>query len=68
MFGYVDQTHKDLNRKSIYEVVSEVMKQLKSEKSINSRAYVSRFNFSGSDHQKKLEFYQAVNAIGFIWR
>ncbi|HAE31942.1 MAG TPA: energy-dependent translational throttle protein EttA, partial [Flavobacteriales bacterium] len=56
MFGYVDQTHKDLDpEKSIYEVVSGGHETIDiGGKSINSRAYVSRFNFSGSDQQKKV--------------
>lgn len=56
MFGYVDQTHKDLDpEKSIYEVVSGGHETIEIRgKSINSRAYVSRFNFSGSDQQKKV--------------
>ena len=56
MFGYVDQTHKDLDpEKSIYEVVSGGHETIEiGGKSINSRAYVSRFNFSGSDQQKKV--------------
>ena len=53
--GYVDQTHKDIDpQQSVWEVVSgknehiEIGGQL-----INSRAYVSRFNFNGPDQQKK---------------
>ena len=54
--GYVDQTHKDVDpNKSVYEVISggnEVIEV--GGKSINSRAYVSRFNFNGGDQQKKV--------------
>ncbi len=54
--GYVDQAHKDVDpNKSVYDVISggnEVMEV--GGKTINSRAYVSRFNFSGSDQQKKV--------------
>ncbi len=54
--GYVDQAHKDVDpSKSVYEVISggnEVIEV--GGKMINSRAYVSRFNFSGSDQQKKV--------------
>lgn len=53
--GYVDQRHKEIAPdKSVWEVVSggneniEIGGQL-----INSRAYVSKFNFNGSDQQKK---------------
>jgi energy-dependent translational throttle protein EttA len=56
MIGYVDQTHKDIDPdKSIYEVISGGHEAIEiGGKSINSRAYVSRFNFSGSDQQKKV--------------
>jgi len=56
MIGYVDQTHKDIDpEKSIYEVISGGHEAIEiGGKSINSRAYVSRFNFSGSDQQKKV--------------
>ncbi|MCT4580293.1 MAG: energy-dependent translational throttle protein EttA [Flavobacteriales bacterium] len=54
--GYVDQTHKDVDpNKSVYEVISggnEIIEV--GGKSINARAYVSRFNFNGSDQQKKV--------------
>ena len=54
--GYVDQAHKDVDpNKSVYDVISggnEVIEV--GGKTINSRAYVSRFNFSGSDQQKKV--------------
>ena len=54
--GYVDQTHAEIDpEKTVYEVISggnEVI-ELGSQ-SINARAYVSRFNFSGADQQKKV--------------
>ncbi|MFI5295321.1 MAG: energy-dependent translational throttle protein EttA [Thermodesulfovibrionales bacterium] len=54
--AYVDQSRDDLDRnKSIWEVISggEDAIQL-GKRQINSRAYVARFNFSGSDQQKKV--------------
>lgn len=56
MIGYVDQTHKDIDpEKSIYDVISGGHEVIEiGGKSINSRAYVSRFNFAGSDQQKKV--------------
>ena len=54
--AYVDQSRDVLNPdKTIWEVISEgqEMVQLGS-KLVNSRAYVSRFNFSGADQQKKV--------------
>ncbi|MFK7773808.1 MAG: energy-dependent translational throttle protein EttA [Saprospiraceae bacterium] len=54
--AYVDQSHKDLvPEKSIYEVVSQGSEFITiGNKEINSRAYISRFNFAGSDQQKKV--------------
>ncbi|MFP5471083.1 MAG: energy-dependent translational throttle protein EttA [Bacteroidia bacterium] len=56
MIGYVDQSHKELDpNKSVYDVVSggnEVM-EIGGAK-INSRAYISRFNFQGADQGKKV--------------
>lgn len=53
--GYVDQRHKDIDPdKSVWEVVSGGTEQLEiGGKLFNSRAYVSKFNFNGSDQQKK---------------
>jgi len=55
--AYVDQSHKDLiPGKTIYEVVSkgnDIIEIGSSE--INARAYLSRFNFMGSDQQKKVD-------------
>ncbi|MDA9563954.1 energy-dependent translational throttle protein EttA [Flavobacteriales bacterium] len=54
--GYVDQRHEDLDpNKSIYEVVSGGHEEIMvGGKSINARAYCSRFNFAGGDQQKKV--------------
>jgi len=53
--SYVDQTHKDIDpNKTVYDVVSGGLDNLIFEgKPINSRAYISRFNFNGSDQGKK---------------
>ncbi len=53
--GYVDQRHKEIDaEKTVWEVVSGGHEQLDIGGSlINSRAYVSKFNFGGSDQQKK---------------
>jgi ATPase subunit of ABC transporter with duplicated ATPase domains len=53
--GYVDQRHKDIDpEKSVWEVVSGGHEQIEiGGKLFNSRAYVSKFNFNGSDQQKK---------------
>ncbi len=55
-FAYVDQEHDDLNPDhTVYEAISggnEIL--IVGGKEINSRAYVSKFNFSGTDQQKKV--------------
>jgi energy-dependent translational throttle protein EttA len=54
--AYVDQSHKDLiPEKTIYEVVSQGNEFITiGNREINGRAYLSRFNFSGGDQQKKV--------------
>lgn len=54
--GYVDQTHKNIDpEKSIWENFSEGQDLiLMGGRQVNSRAYLSRFNFSGSDQNKKV--------------
>ena len=54
--GYVDQRHKSIDHnKSVWEVVSEGNEVIEiGGQTINSRAYVSKFNFNGADQQKKV--------------
>ena len=54
--GYVDQRHKTIDEnKSVWEVISDGNEVIEiGGQKINSRAYVSKFNFSGSDQQKKV--------------
>jgi ATPase subunit of ABC transporter with duplicated ATPase domains len=54
--GYVDQSREDLDAdKTIWEEISESADTLQlGRRQINSRAYVARFNFTGSDQQKKV--------------
>ena len=54
--AYVDQTHKNIDpEKSIWENFSEGQDLiLMGGRQVNSRAYLSRFNFSGSDQNKKV--------------
>lgn len=56
VLGYVDQNHDDLDpNKSVWENITEGNDNLLlGNKSINSRAYVSKFNFNGADQQKKV--------------
>lgn len=54
--SYVDQSHKDLiPEKSIYEAISQGDEEiLVGDRKTNARAYLSRFNFGGSDQSKKI--------------
>jgi sulfate-transporting ATPase len=53
--SYVDQSHKDIDpNKTIYDVISGGLDNILIEgRSLNSRAYISRFNFNGADQGKK---------------
>ena len=54
--GYIDQQHADIDpEKSVYEMISGGNENLQvGGRLINSRAYISRFNFSGTDQSKKV--------------
>ena len=54
--GYVDQSRDDLSpTKTVWEEISQGNEVLRlGDRELNSRAYVARFNFSGSDQQKKV--------------
>jgi ATP-binding cassette ChvD family protein len=54
--GYVDQSRESLDpEKSIWEEISGGLDSIAlGTRSVNSRAYVARFNFSGTDQQKKV--------------
>tara|TARA_B100001115_G_scaffold141963_1_gene109673 strand:+ start:2041 stop:3735 length:1695 start_codon:yes stop_codon:yes gene_type:complete len=54
--SYVDQSHKDLlPEKSIYEAISQGDEEIMvGDRKTNARAYISRFNFGGSDQSKKI--------------
>ena len=54
--SYVDQTHKDMDpNKSVYDVISGGLDNINlGGRPMNARAYISRFNFSGSDQGKKV--------------
>ncbi len=53
--SYVDQQHKDIDpNKSVYQVVSQGNEAIRmGGRDVNVRAYLSRFNFSGADQEKK---------------
>ncbi len=52
--AYVDQQHKDIDpKKTVYEVISQGNETLRlGGRDVNARAYISRFNFSGTDQSK----------------
>ena len=54
--AYVDQSRDALSpAKSIWETISDGLDTIElGNRQVNSRAYVARFNFSGSDQQKKV--------------
>ncbi len=54
--GYVDQSRDSLDAdKTVWDEISEGADVLNlGKREVNSRAYVSRFNFSGSDQQKRV--------------
>ena len=53
--SYVDQSHKDIKpEQSVYQVISQGNELMRmGGRDINCRAYLSRFNFSGADQEKK---------------
>ena len=53
--AYVDQQHASIDpEKTVYQVISQDSELIQlGGRSINARAYVSRFNFSGTDQEKK---------------
>ena len=54
--AYVDQHHHDLlPEKSVYEVISQGVETFRmGGRDVNARAYLSRFNFTGADQEKKI--------------
>ncbi len=54
--SYVDQTHHDLlPDRSVYEVISQGVESFRmGGRDVNARAYLSRFNFTGADQEKKI--------------
>ena len=53
--GYVDQVHSNINpNKSVYETIAEGTEYIRvGGREVNARAYLSRFNFTGADQEKK---------------
>lgn len=52
--AYVDQQHKDIDpKRSVYDVVAQGNETIRmGGRDVNTRAYLSRFNFSGTDQNK----------------
>jgi sulfate-transporting ATPase len=55
VLGYVDQAHAAIDpSKTVYEVISGGQNDIMvGNRLVNARAYVSRFNFTGADQEKK---------------
>ena len=54
--GYVDQDRSLDGNKTVYEVISEGQETMKLGKvEVNARGYCARFNFAGTDQQKKVK-------------
>ena len=53
--GYVDQSHADIHPdKTVFQVISNNSEIIQlGGRSMNARAYVARFNFTGADQEKK---------------
>ena len=55
VLAYIDQSRALNGNKTIWEEITDGQDQLKlGSRNVNSRAYVARFNFSGSDQQKQV--------------
>ena len=54
--AYVDQRHHDLlPDKTVYEVISQGVETFRmGGRDVNARAYLSKFNFTGADQEKKI--------------
>ena len=56
MLGYVDQDRTLDGTRTVWEVISDDQETITLGKAeVNSRGYVSRFNFAGADQQKKVK-------------
>ncbi|MCM1037402.1 MAG: energy-dependent translational throttle protein EttA [Bacteroides sp.] len=55
--AYVDQRHHDLlPEKTVYEVISQGVESFRmGGRDVNARAYLSKFNFTGADQEKRIE-------------
>ena len=53
--AYVDQSHRDIKAdETVYQIVSQGNELIRmGGRDINARAYLSRFNFTGADQEKK---------------
>ena len=54
--AYVDQRHHDLDpEKTVYQVISQGVDSFRmGGRDVNARAYLSKFNFTGADQEKKI--------------
>jgi len=68
--AYVDQSHANIDPdKSIWQNFSDEQELvMMGGKQVNSRAYLSRFNFSGSEQNKKVSTLSGGERNDFIWQ
>ena len=68
--GYVDQSRAELDPdKTVWEEISEGLDEVElGYRTMQSRAYVSQFNFKGADQQKKLVNFRGVREIVYTWQ
>lgn len=67
--AYVDQQHKDIDpNKTVYQVISGGNDLIRmGNRDVNARAYLSRFNFSGSDQENSAVCFLVVNVTVCTW-
>jgi len=68
--AYVDQSRDVLDpNKTIWEMITDGQDTLQlGSRQVNSRAYVARFNFSGTDQQKKVGTLSGERGTVFTWQ
>ena len=69
-FAYVDQQRESLTPgKTVYELISDGAETIKlGNREINARAYCSRFNFTGSDQQKKVDVLSGGERVDLTYK
>ena len=67
--AYADQSRTLDGKNTVWDEISGGQEQIMvGKKEINSRAYLSSFNFRGADQQKRSATFPAASATACIWR